>query len=379
MWSRPLQLGRVVALEANEALDLPPLRRVRALNLVADLNAGGGTGTPRWAWYLRTGMSMFRDSSDYHQYLIPGVGQPPLLAFLACITLFVVLIGPVNYIFLRRARRLYLLLVTVPAGAALVTAAMLLFVLLADGLGVRAMVRSYAELDQRSGQMACWARQTYYAGTTPSQGMTFSGDTAVLPIQDPGQDVRRDLNDRPRELVWTDDERQNLRQNFLRARTPTQFVVIRSGATQAALQVTPGPRPQVVNQLGAKIDYLLLADGSGTLFEEQSIDVGQTANLRSTTAVSAVGRLRSIAAERQVVATQRYYSRRYKWYNQQVDRGLPRPAFSTGLMEQALSRFAAPPAPGTYIVVLSEAPLSELGIQCRLESGGLNVIKGIWQ
>ena len=102
---------------------------------------------------------------------MPGIGLTPVGSFLVLIALFVVLIGPVNYYLLRRWRRLYLLLVTVPAGAALRDAALFAYALICDGLGVRVRVRGLIEIDQRVGRTVSWSRQSYYAGLAPSQGL----------------------------------------------------------------------------------------------------------------------------------------------------------------------------------------------------------------
>ena len=71
-----------------------------------------------WKWFRREGFSLHRANDDYWKCLIPGVGEAPVVSFLLLVSLFAVVIGPVNYVLLGRSRRLYLLLLTVPAGAA---------------------------------------------------------------------------------------------------------------------------------------------------------------------------------------------------------------------------------------------------------------------
>ena len=106
--------------------------------------------------------------------LIPGVGSAPVNSFLVLISLFVVAIGPVNYFLLQRQRKLYLLLITVPLGAGVVTSALFIYALVSDGLGVRARARSLTRIDQTSGRTVSWSRQSYYAGLAPSAGMSRS-------------------------------------------------------------------------------------------------------------------------------------------------------------------------------------------------------------
>ena len=52
--------------------------------------------------------------STFFNFLIPGVTSVPIYAFLVLMTLFTIVIGPLNYIFLRRRKRTYLLAVDDP-------------------------------------------------------------------------------------------------------------------------------------------------------------------------------------------------------------------------------------------------------------------------
>ena len=89
-----------------------------------------------WMWYKRHGMSLHRTNDDFWNCLVPGVGMAPVVSFVLLISLFAIFIGPVNYWVLSRARRLYLLLLTVPLGAAVVTIALFAYALLTDGLAL---------------------------------------------------------------------------------------------------------------------------------------------------------------------------------------------------------------------------------------------------
>ena len=80
------------------------------------------------------GLSLMQENRGFWRFLIPGVGMAPVNGFRVLITLFVVLIGPVNYVLLRRKRRLHLLLVMIPAGAALVTGSLFAYAMVNDRL-----------------------------------------------------------------------------------------------------------------------------------------------------------------------------------------------------------------------------------------------------
>ncbi len=125
-------------------------------------------------------------------------------------------------------------------------------------VGSARAARSVTSIDQRSGEAACWARLSYYAGLAPGGGLKFSEDTAVLPLetQPESSAERRAL----RVVEWRRTNpseqasplEQRLTDGWLPARTPTQFVTSRIGKTKAMLDVKAGEggqSPQIVNHL----------------------------------------------------------------------------------------------------------------------------------
>ena len=109
-------------------------------------------GPGRWRWNLRHGMNLGQGNADFWNFLIPGVGLAPVRTFQVFITLFVLGIGPLNYWLLRRRKRLHLMVLTVPLSAAVVTALLFGYALVADGLGTRVRVRSVTRLDSQRGR-----------------------------------------------------------------------------------------------------------------------------------------------------------------------------------------------------------------------------------
>ena len=43
----------------------------------------------QWAWYQRNGFSMYRENHDFWAFLIPGVGEAPVISFLLLVSLIV--------------------------------------------------------------------------------------------------------------------------------------------------------------------------------------------------------------------------------------------------------------------------------------------------
>jgi hypothetical protein len=100
---------------------------------------------------------------------IPGLGQVPVRTFFFLILVFVVLVGPINFLVLKRRRRPMALLVTVPAIGFGFTAVILLYGVFSEGLGVQGVRRAFTLLDQRSHRSASCAQQTLYAGLGPGR------------------------------------------------------------------------------------------------------------------------------------------------------------------------------------------------------------------
>jgi hypothetical protein len=231
----------------------------------------GTLGPDRLLWTHRNGMSTLNDNPDFWNFLIPGVGLAPVGTFQILITLFVIGIGPANYFFLRRKKRLHLLIVTVPASAIVVTLFLLGYAIIADGFATRARARSLTVLDQTRGTAACFARLSFYSGLSPSGGLSFPADAAVYPYEAmPGASAQHN-----REVRW--DDGQRFAQGWLPSRTATQFVTVRSRATDARLLVSETPAGvTVVNRLGARIERLYVRTASGCWVAED-VEPGATA------------------------------------------------------------------------------------------------------
>ena len=262
---RSVGLGRVVALGAPQAFPgtqeswrwfshtLHP-RKVAQKNELL----GSPTGIQRLTWTGRHGMSFSAGNMEYWNWLVPGVGLPPVTTFLVAISLFVIVIGPLNYWVLRRLKKLFLLLLTVPLGAAVATLFLMAYAVLADGLGIRGRIRSLTHLDQTAGVAVSWSRQTYYAAIAPSRGLRFPASATVYQIE-PVSNRSRNRDRRPRNVRWAD--RQILSGGYLRSRVAGQFLVTNARRVPLRLEIDQDPEAcQVRNRLGTRILGLLVRD-----------------------------------------------------------------------------------------------------------------------
>jgi len=334
----------------------------------------------------RLGISAINPNHDFWNLLVPNVGLPPVDAFRVLITLFAILIGPVNYFVLRRMGRLHLLVFIVPAAALLVTASLLAYAVLGDGLGVKIRPRTLTILDQPRGEGVCWSRLSYYAGLAPSGGLSFSKDTAVYPMLPIPNSLGR--GQPTRVVVW--GEHQNLTRGWLASRTPTQLVTVRPTPTQAELVVESAEnRLDLENRLGVEVLQVILQDESGQFFHTKALATGQTGRAEKTEPVEAFARLSPLISavrpepppEMSSYQTTPAYARGFSGF----DMGWPDPRQETSRLEQAfeaLSRTGQlkrlPLGERSYAAIVRRSPLADDGYEPVEESGELHLILGRW-
>ena len=230
----------------------------------------------RWQWPARTGIASRQPTHDFWSFRIPGVGGVPVSAFLILITLFTIAIGPLNYFLLWRRRKLYLLVVTIPALAFVTTITLFGYAMIADGFGVKSRCLSVTMLDQRTKSAVSLSRTALYAGMAPSSGLTFSPDTAVLPIWAPGEMFEYGGVD------WTNT--QHLSSGWFHSRTLTQFLTIQHRGERGRLDVPAkgtGDRLPASNGLEWGAALLVVVDADGRTWMGRSIPAGASAELAS--------------------------------------------------------------------------------------------------
>ena len=341
----------------------------------------------RESWSYRHGMSFTAHNDGFWNWHIAGVGAAPVFSFMLLATLFAVAIGPLNYLVLGKVQRLSLLLFTVPAGALLVTAALFLYALGTDGLGVRTRVRSYTLLDQRSGQMVSWSRQTYFASIAPSRGLKFPADTVVYPI------VLRptDTGSNYKAIDWEKDG-QRLKSGFISSRSLQQLMVVRSGKSETRLEVSEqksASHLQVRNTLGTKVQFLVVRDSQGNYFVAENLPEDATAEPAPAKAKDA-----QIALTKLIKAQDPEYPKGYdptmsgnaltKMFRGAFPAGSPYSPVNTNvsLLERSLDQIGAPDRellePGTYLALVDIAPDVPMGVTTSKQKESLHLIRGRW-
>ena len=388
--SRAFALGRVVALKAS--VPFPAATDPARSEMLSQwLWVRATVGADRSNWIRRHGVVFEGANPDFWNLLIPGVGLPPVNTYRVLISLFVIVIGPVNYFLLRRLRRLHYLLFIVPASAALVTLALLGYALMSDGLSTRLRARSYTLVDQRSGRAVTWARLSYYAGLSPYGGLTFDRDTAVYPFS---YETGRSSGGRlPLETKL--GQLQHLEHGWLPARTPTQFLAVRSAAQRKRLKITPREKGiEVTNELGMDVAQLVVVDPSGRMYHLFRLAAGQQALAEPLAAAPADGASAALPTPLVAALMKRPAGELVvQPGNSTSFFGMNRSAYympgrtATGgssLLEQRLKQFEragmgpAVLGPGSYLAIVERADPAILGVAEAVEDNSLHVVEGRW-
>ena len=366
--TRKLGLGQIVAIGPED----PFLEDQEHWNwLFAHL------GQDRWQWYRRNGVSGIRANDDFWDFLIPNVGAAPVKTFLAIITGFMIIIGPVNYWFLRKWKRLYLLLVTVPAGAGLIAFCLFAYALLIDGLGTRARIRSFTEIDADTNTAVSWSRQSYYASLAPSGGLVFPSDSAVYAI-----DYSPDGAGRRRVIRW--GSQQNLTVGYVGARSISQLMVVNAASTNEKIAINQqGSEITAVNQLQTPVTHLVVRDEDQFYWAEQ-IAPNQSAKLKSLPREEVLDRLGKLRSSNRPSRPDGFVSprrsRRYYYYSSSDDQ-FAAPSVQTSILERQISSLSLlpPDEKRVYIAITSDSPsMVPMGVSDAEQIAGFHVIRGTW-
>jgi len=340
--------------------------------------------TQDWRWTDRYGMSIRTPDDESVLFAIPGVGGVPKVAFIVLITAFTVVIGPLNYFFLKRRRQLYLLVVTIPAIAFLTSCALFAYAAFSDGFGVTSRTRSLMVLDQRTKTAVTLSRSALYAGVAPTSGLKFTSETAVFPIWSAGQDPPVGT------LDWSGG--QHFTAGWIRSRTPMQFLTVGHRTERGRLEVTPGAGAtiKVANGFAWNMKALAVIDEEGRTYFGDNVPAGGSAQIAAMAPADLLKTLRKIETDHPFdifpgavtspgAVTGGTSARplipeveESTHYN-----------FSDGSLESNISRLLKPKNVNelqerhrTYIAVFSENPGIEMGVEYTDAEGDFHMLWG---
>lgn len=246
-------------------------------------------------WPAKFGMSARDENPEFLSFLIPGVGSVPIFAFLCLITVFTLVIGPLNYYWLHKRRRVALMVLTVPAIAGVTCVLLFAYSLIADGFSIRSRVHSFTWLDQQRKSAVSLSRISLYAPFAPSSGLKFSPECAVFPIWPSSGEFEGGSVD------WSAND-QRLSSAWFHSQTWTQFQTVENRDERGRLDFSPpkddkAPTLSVSNGLSWDLEYLAVKVSDIQWYAGGPVPAGATAELKLIKRADAVTRFRTAAEQ----------------------------------------------------------------------------------
>lgn len=228
-------------------------------------------------WPRKMGQSSRSENAEFLNFLIPGVGSVPVFAFLTLITLFTVIIGPLNYYWLLKRRRLAVMVFTVPLIAGVTCLLLFAYSLVADGFSTRSRVNSFTWIDQERKSAVSDSRICLYAPFAPSAGLIFPPECAILPIWPASSGFENGV------LDWSGND-QRLTSGWFRSQTWTQFQALEHRDERGRLDYTLPSDPSaetltVSNGLAWDLDYVAINTSGSVWYAGEKVPAGATAQL----------------------------------------------------------------------------------------------------
>jgi hypothetical protein len=207
---------------------------------------------------------------------IPGTAGVPARAYLLILIAFAVMIGPLNYWLLYRARRQVLFVLTTPLISLIFIALLGGYVLAGEGFSVRGRAVTFTMIDQARKQAVSRTSMTLYAAAlTPRGGLRFGREEAVYAIGTDGEGTREGLT-----LDLSDEQR--FASGAIHARSPNNLETIAFQPARERLEFNrDGNAIQVVNGLGARLEALVYRDGANVYSLPSPLRPGERAVLRA--------------------------------------------------------------------------------------------------
>jgi len=267
---RPYYLGNIHLLNSSD------IRAQELSYTISQLDAG--IAIPDWALPATRASDWGSIAERGFRLPIDGSGNVPTRAYLSILTVFVALIGPINYIYLWRKRQQVLLVLTVP----LISAAFILLLagygILSEGFDVRARAVTFTLLDQNSKKAATRASVSLYpGGVAHGGGVRFDSDAAIFPLGVDGIGVRGDMA-----MDFTGEQR--FQSGLLQPRTPNNFEQIKFQPGRQRLSFERnGNELNVVNGLGANIRRLYYREGGQIYALGKELAAGERGTLKIST------------------------------------------------------------------------------------------------
>jgi hypothetical protein len=278
VWMQPAGAGNVIGILARDQYEVPSVTHWQVVAQTIDFRASP---------MLRRGVDPLIGDRRFANWLIPGVAQPPVYTFMALLTGFVILVGPIAYRKTAKVGRSYLMFGIAPVLALFTTLAMFGYGIVSDGFGTVVRARQLTWVDSKSGDAGERIRATYFAGVRPEEGLRFPGQAEVSSYPEGMGHSWEDLNKLSPATIGKVSIRPDAQQfdsSFLPSRQQRQFVVHAPRRNLGSVQLVPDPdrirAPRVDSTLEFMLHEAVLRDRDGVYWYFQDLAAGQSAECR---------------------------------------------------------------------------------------------------
>jgi hypothetical protein len=268
--------------------------------------------------------------------------------------------------------------------------------LFSDGFSTRLRAQTITRLDQRTREAATWSRLSYYAAFAPRDGLTFSDQTAIYPIEanTPGA-YRSGGGNHHYEIEWSDNQ-QHLTKGWLASRTPTQYLAIEPRTTDAGLKLSlKAPTPTVTNNFATEAQLIIVIDDDGKFLLANDVATESPQSLERVKRSAAVSALRAVLMDREprnpegydtiadssLISGRNYGQRPYGSQGGGPNFGTMRGSLLDDEW-QALLGVSGGEAlmlpPRSYVVVSELALLPHSGEEIGVEDSSVHIVIGSW-
>ena len=197
----------------------------------------------------------------------------PVRGIVIIMLVFVVVIGPVNIVYLARRNRRTWLLWTIPAISFVTTLVVFAYSLLREGITPDTRIAGLTVVDQVSHHNATIGAAAFYCPLTPSGGLNFEYETEATPLVRSGYG-----SGTSRDVDWT--QSQHFSHGWVSARVPAHFHLRKSGVGRERIQVIhENGKREIINGLGAPVKSLWYADADMNIYQATDVEAGQKGGL----------------------------------------------------------------------------------------------------
>ena len=176
----------------------------------------------------------------------------PVRGIVIIMLAFVIIIGPVNIIYLNRRKRRIWMLWTIPAISFATTLLVFAYSLLREGITPDTRIAGLTVMDQTSHRAATIGGTAFYCPLTPSGGLHFDFETEATPLVQSGNG-----SGTSREVDWT--QSQHFQRGWVSARVPAYFH-LRKSETRARTDADHQRKWKIANrQRPGRADQITLA------------------------------------------------------------------------------------------------------------------------